>query len=61
MDVRSQLSQVIERGAPAQADMATALLERLSADPNEPTALVQAQNLIDAFLHDPYLTKNVDD
>lgn len=56
MELRDRLTEVAERGAPAQAERAHALLMQLT-DRDKATAEQEARELIDAYLHDPYLTR----
>lgn len=58
MDIRAALAEVAQSGAPAQQ----ALAERLLATDLTDSAEVRtATELIDAFQHDPYLTRNPGD
>lgn len=59
MELRDRLAEVESQGAPAQSSRATELLSRIAADPNDQSAQLEASVLIDAYLHDPYLTKKV--
>lgn len=56
---RDQLREVLARGAHAQAEYATALMERLDGlDGVLPEELANDIALLsDAHLHDPYLTR----
>lgn len=58
MDIRAALSEVAHSGAPAQQVLAHQLL---ATDLTEPEAVQTATELIDAFQHDPYLTRNPGD
>lgn len=51
------LAHVAEHGAPAHAAAARDLIERLRVEPQSPQLDAAARALIDAFLHDPYLTR----
>ena len=53
----SMLRQVAEHGAPAQAARARELLAELARAPDSAEVLTSARALVDAFLHDPYLTR----
>lgn len=53
MDAR--LAEIIEFGAPAQVLAAKALLDRSAASRADDPAI---DALYDAYLHDPYLTRN---
>lgn len=55
----SALSEIADHGGTEQARAARELIDRLTAD--EPGAQAAAQQLADAYLHDPYLTRNPDD
>ena len=55
--LQERLTEVIERGAPAQRDEARRLKSLLDADPGNVEALSAAGLLIDAYVHDPYLDK----
>jgi hypothetical protein len=57
MDARDQLTEIIEKGAPAQAAKARELLDRIAGDPTDSSAIAEIDALVDAYLHDPYLTK----
>ena len=57
----AQLQEVCDKGAPAQAKRASELLTTLQTDPQNGSAVVEADALIEAYLHDPYLTKNPGD
>jgi hypothetical protein len=56
MELRDRLAEVVDRGAPAQAVHARTLLAKL-ADNDDATTEQEARELIDAYLHDPYLTR----
>ncbi|MGA1146220.1 MAG: hypothetical protein ACO3YU_04405 [Candidatus Nanopelagicales bacterium] len=55
------LREVQEKGARAQAERANELLAVLQVDALDPAATAEADALIEAYLHDPYLTKNAGD
>jgi hypothetical protein len=55
------LREVQDKGARAQAQRAVELLELLEVDGENPVAIAEADALLDAYLHDPYLTKNAGD
>lgn len=61
MDLRDRLAEVAAKGAPAQSHRATELLEKLQVAGLDNSSRAEARQLIDAYLHDPYLTKNVGD
>lgn len=52
------LHEVRDKGARAQAERARELLQALDEDADDPQARADADALIEAYLHDPYLTKN---
>ena len=56
MELRDRLAEVADCGAPAQAAHARSLLTRL-VDNDDATTEQEARELIDAYLHDPYLTR----
>jgi hypothetical protein len=58
VDLLLQLREVQLNGAMAQAQHASELLTRIAANPNDPLAEEEAYALYEAYLHDPYLTKN---
>jgi mannose/cellobiose epimerase-like protein (N-acyl-D-glucosamine 2-epimerase family) len=51
------LQEIVDRGQPAHAAEAARLLWRLTTDPGDAEALADAAALVDAYLHDPYLTR----
>ncbi len=53
-----QLLEVKRNGAVAQAERASELLTQITANPNDPQLKVEASALYDAYLNDPYLTRN---
>jgi hypothetical protein len=55
--MEQQLREVIANGQPAHADEARRLLDRLSADPGDEAAAHAAAALVEAYLHDPHLTR----
>ena len=61
MELRDRLAEVAAKGAQAQCQRATALLEELQVNGLDPSSQTEAQQLIDAYLNDPYLTKNAGD
>ncbi len=58
MDIRAALSEVVQSGAPAQQELAQRLL---ATDLTDAETVRTATELIDAFQHDPYLTRNPGD
>lgn len=52
------LEEIGQTGATAQAARAGELLRALNADAGDQQAHADADALIEAYLHDPYLTKN---
>lgn len=60
-DLLNRLQQVIDSGQPAQAERAGALMADVARAIEEndvtSTAIVAAEELTDAYLHDPYLTR----
>jgi hypothetical protein len=57
MTVLEGLRLVAQAGAPAQRHEATRLIEVLSREPADEVARETAMQLVDAFLHDPYLER----
>jgi hypothetical protein len=57
MVMLSLLQHVIDHGAPAQAARAREIAAALTRDPDSAELRRAARELIDAFLHDPYLTR----
>ena len=57
MDLRGQLAQVVNSAAPAQSERARQFLDALDGAPWDDSTEAAARELIDAYLHDPYLTK----
>ena len=57
MDLRGQLAQVVSSAAPAQSERAQQFLDALDGGPWDDSTEAAAQELIDAYLQDPYLTK----
>lgn len=51
------LARVAERGAPAQQVEARRLASILADTPGDADALEAARQLIDSYLHDPYLER----
>jgi len=60
MDVLDQLREVQRNGAVAQARKAEQLLILIAAEPNNPNLKLEATVLYNAYLNDPYLTRNKD-
>lgn len=56
-----RLREVQDHAGPAQAQLAKILIATLEQKPADTEAAVQADILIKAYLHDPYLTKNPGD
>jgi len=57
--VKAKLEQIIADGGADQARLARELLARLSVAPAESPALhAEIDALYDAYLHDPYLTRD---
>ncbi len=57
--MHAQLEQIIANGGRDQARLARELLARLSVAPDESPALhAEIGALYDAYLHDPYLTRD---
>jgi len=52
-----QLQRIVERGAPAHRDEAICILAVLGEHPGDSDGLEAAQQLIEAYLHDPYLER----
>ena len=57
MDLREQLRQVVTSAAPAQSERAQQILDALDSGPWDDATEAAARELIDAYLHGPYLTK----
>ena len=57
MDLRGQLAHVLASAAPAHSERAQQLLNALDSGPWDDATEAAARELIDAYLHDPYLTK----
>jgi len=55
--VEEALRDVVAHGAPAQVAQARRLLELLEADPHDPGAAADRDALVNAYLHDPHLTR----
>ena len=51
------LALVAQRGAPAQQAEALRLISALAVTPDDAEELQAARQLVDAYLHDPYLDK----
>ena len=58
MAIREDLSEVVRLGAHAQRQLAEELLH---SDLTDPEIMLTAADLVDAFRHDPYLTRNPQD
>jgi hypothetical protein len=58
MDVLDQLREVQRNGAVAQGKKAEQLLILIAAEPNNPKLKLEATVLFNAYLNDPYLTRN---
>lgn len=58
MQALDQLREVQRHGAVAQAERAGELLTQIMVNPNDPRLEVEASVLYDAYLNDPYLTRN---
>lgn len=56
-DLLTHLREVAESGSPAQICEARALLGALASSPDDPRCQETARLLVDAYLHDPYLTR----
>ena len=54
----TRLREVREKGAPAQARRAVELIAALEFDSADSPSMTEADELIEAYLHDPYLTRN---
>ena len=57
VDLREQLTQVVTSAAPAESERAQQLLDQLDGGPWGTSTEAAARELIDAYLHDPHLTK----
>lgn len=55
----ARLREVQDKGAPAQAERAQVLIAVLEVDADDQAAVSAADALIEAYLHDPYLEKDV--
>ncbi len=58
VDLREQLRRVVTSAAPAQSERAQQFLDALDGGPWDDSTEAAARELIDAYLHDPYLTKD---
>ncbi len=58
VDLREQLRRVVTSAAPAQSERAQQFLDVLDGGPWDDSTEAAARELIDAYLHDPYLTKD---
>lgn len=54
-----RLREVQDKGATAQAQRARGLIAALERNAADPQSEAEADALIEAYLHDPYLTKDV--
>ena len=59
MDRLARLEEVKALGAAAQSQRAAELIGRFESDDQDSDAIIEADALIEAYLHDPYLTKTV--
>lgn len=57
IDIVARLTEVSEKGAPAHRESARLLIAALSEDATDVVSLRHAELLLDAYLHDPYLTR----
>ncbi len=57
MHMLSLLQHVIDHGAPAQAARAREIAAGLTRHPDSEELRRAARELVDAFLHDPHLTR----
>jgi hypothetical protein len=55
--LREELAGVVAHGAPAQQAEARRLVNLPLERPNDAEAVAAAEQLIDAYLHDPYLER----
>jgi hypothetical protein len=58
VELRDRLDDVAANGAPAQAEHARELLSKFHDNATDADIEQQARELIDAYLHDPYLTRS---
>ncbi len=56
-DLLAHLREVAQSGSPAQISQARALLGALASSPDDPHCQETARLLVDAYLHDPHLTR----
>jgi len=56
--MQKQLQEVARQGAPAQRALAQHLLTQLSDGPAQTQVAATVDQLINAYLHDPDLTRN---
>ena len=54
----ARLREVHDKGAPAQSERAQELIAVLEIDGDDQAAVSDADALIEAYLHDPYLEKD---
>jgi hypothetical protein len=58
LDILAKLAEIVHQGAPEQQRFAQALIDRIGDD--VPGSWDEAARLIDAYLNDPYLTRNAE-
>lgn len=58
MELKDQLREIQLNGAAAQAERAKGLLKQMTANPSDAGIQEEASVLYDAYLNDPYLTRN---
>lgn len=56
-DLLTHLHEVAESGSPAQISEARTLIGALASSPDDPSCRQTARLLVNAYLHDPYLTR----
>ena len=56
----THLREVRDKGAPAQARRAGELIALLESNAEDYSSTTEADELIEAYMHDPYLTRNVE-
>jgi hypothetical protein len=61
MNVTDRLFEVQSKGGPAQVTQATELLAQHMTDPQTPNLGQEVDLLYDAYLNDPYLTREIHD
>ena len=57
-DIDIRLREISAKGDPAHREQALLLIETLHEDPQDAQAHRAAELLVDAYLHDPYLTRS---